>query len=75
MSKIDYLNTLKGFKWVSDMDYQYFACIEALRIAQNEINVDSWKSCPERYMDLEEPNSLQLYFEYLEYCKEKSLQP
>lgn len=25
MSKIDYLNTLKGFKWRSDMDYQYFA--------------------------------------------------
>ena len=48
------------------MDYQYFACIEALRIAQQELNVDYWKSCPERYMDLEEPSSLQLYFEYLE---------
>ena len=75
MSKIDYLNTLKGFKWTSDMDYQYFACIEALRIAQQELDVDYWKSCPERYMDLEEPSSLQLYLEYLEYCKEKSLQP
>jgi hypothetical protein len=75
MSKIDYLNTLKGFKWTSDMDYQYFACIEALRIAEKELNLDPWKTCPEQYMDLEEPSSLQLYFEYLEYCKEKSLQP
>lgn len=75
MSKIDYLNTLKGFKWVSDMDYRYFACIEALRIAEKELNLDPWKVCPEQYKDLEEPSSLQLYFEYLEYCKKKSLQP
>ena len=37
MSKIDYLNTLKGFKWISDMDYQYFACIEALRISDTKV--------------------------------------
>lgn len=75
MSKIDYLNTLKGFKWSSDMDYQYFACVEALRLAENDINLSYWKSCPESQSDIAEPNSLTLYYEYLSYCKNNSLQP
>lgn len=73
--KIDYLNTLKGFQWTSDMDYQYFACIEALRVAEKELNLDPWKVCPEHDKELDEPNSLYLYYEYLEYCKTKLFQP
>lgn len=74
-SKIDYLNTLKGFRWTSDMDYQYFALIEALRITEKDIRIDLSKIYPEYCCDPEADDSLSLYFKYLEYCKANFFQP
>lgn len=71
--KIDYLYTLKGYKWQSDMDYQYFACIEAMRIAKQDIPLDYWTMQDCLAPELEEPNTLQLYYEYTQYRLNENL--
>lgn len=73
--KIDYLNTLKGFRWRADMDYEYFALIEALRLTSKDIKLDLSKLYPEYCSDPEEDNSLLLYADYLAYCRENFFQP